>query len=484
MTKSILIVFSIVLIMFSGGSAQAGFGKVDISYRGEINYFSRFRMEKWDLAIRDNSLGNKAFKKGEMVNNMLLGILEIEANSDPFTLFFRGEAFYDQVFDDSNLYSHDIRTHAAYDAEPLDLYLETKLRTFTARVGRQVVQWGQSIAPIEAVAVNVINPYDLRKATAPGYTTRDYQIPTAMAWASYEPVSGLSFEGVYSVDFDPRKGMPVVGTFGSFTDILGYGTVDTTSGIQIVDNRPKNWEDMKEYGFAVKKTFPSLNNFELGLYYYKHFNRAAILNFNFSTFALDENYDKIDMYGLGFSQAIDAFDLFIQLGGEIAYRPNDLIQLDQPLLGPGGASAGGWEECGTTTWNLSFMRLFSDVFPFTPWTFGSTVTGEVFGKVNMDYDDYTPFTNDWKNSYWYNVSVPFTSSDMLDNWTVSFGFNFRGALHKKQNSLHNQSFTVSGKYGNDWSVLWGYYLKGGAWQDSGSATPDRDEMVLKLTYYF
>ena len=484
MKKLCAIMFSVFFCMAVASEVHAGFGKVDLNYKGEITYTTRFRVEKQDPDLINQCLANQVFEKGDSVNNMLLGLLEIEASSDPFTVFFRGEAFYDKVFDDSHLYDHEIRSHAAYDADILDLYLEGVYDTLTVRVGRQIVQWGQSIAPIEAVAVNVVSPYDLRKATAPGYTFRDYQVPRAMAYAIYEPVLNLAFEGVYSVDFNPRKGVPVVGSFGSFSDLLGYGTVDIYNGLPVVDNRPREWEDMKEYGLAVRKMFPSLNNFELGLYYYRHFNRSAILNFNWNTFSIEKNYDKIDMFGLSFSQAIDAFNLYIQLGGEIAYRPNDLLQMNDPLLGPAGESLGNWEECETVTWNLSFMRAFSDVLAFTPWTFSSVISGEIYGKINLDYEHEKLFYDNWQNSFWYNISVPFESGDMLDNWIITFNVSFRGALHKRQNSLHTQSFTITGKYGDLWSVMVGYYLKAGKWHESGTAIPDRDEAMFKLTYAF
>ena len=67
------------------------------------------------------------------------------------SFFGRGEAFFDEVFADSDDYKGEIRTHAAYNCvDALEYYLEGKYGDFTVRAGRQIVQWGESLAPIFA----------------------------------------------------------------------------------------------------------------------------------------------------------------------------------------------------------------------------------------------------------------------------------------------------------------------------------------------
>ncbi len=48
---------------------------------------------------------------------------------------------------------------------------------------------------------------------------------------------------------------------------------------------------------------------------------------------------------------------------------------------------GGFDEGGVLAWEISGMRLFSDVLSFTPWTFSLATLFEVSGEIILDYKE-------------------------------------------------------------------------------------------------
>ncbi len=466
---------------------------IDILLKGDLTYTLRTRAEKRDPELASLASGDSNFEKGDIVNNKVIGRWELQGNTSHFTLFGRGELFYDDVFNDDR-FSWETRRHAEYNFyDGMEYYLEGRFGTFRFRAGRQVVNWGESIAPVFAVAVNTISPFFGSKVAAAGYTFRDYQVPTHLLWLNYEATPTISLEAVWQPDFDPRYAMPVVGTYGSFSDAFGFGQDGSVD-----DRRPKRFKDQQQGGVALPKVFPSLANLELGLYYYHHLDRSPSLNFDLKTMSRPvATYEEINMYGLSFSQRIEAWDLGLQLNGELAYRPNDTLQRDLIVLSPFLAHQlglrpgdslgpiGGFERGKTLNWVLGGSRLFSDVLRFTPWVFTLTSFFEFYGSVNLDYDEEENFS-DPNDTYYYFVSLPLSSADLIDNSTVTLGFDATGNLHQEQRSLHRLSGSLKLKYGDHIEALVGYdWILGRPKENVGpNNLSDRDQFTFTLTWYF
>lgn len=500
-------VFSSPLDIFENPLAWQFGGKFNVNLKGELTYTARWRMDEPDDALVDGSSGNANFDRYDLTNNKASTRLELEAGALNYTLFAGGEVFYDRVFTDKDRFNEETRDYAENNAEILDLYVEASFSKVLFRLGRQIVQWGESIAPVNAVAVNTVSPFHGIKATSAGYSTRDYQVQSLMAWISYEPVMSLSIEGVYNPDFDPRYMLPVAGTFGSPADFMGFGAVDNYGGmIRIIDDRPEDFEDKQQYGVAVRKTFPGLKNLELGAYYYHHLNRTPVMSFSGLEVGLTDpslvnltfSYPEQDMYGFSFSSVIDWLDLGVQAGGELALRPNAPMQLNyyldaleatilsvagQPTRAGESLPLGGYEETRVVYWDINFLHVLDYNMPFFGWVMTTSPIIEFYGLINTEYEEHK-FVDPDEKSYMM-MMLDFTTYEMLDNWKTSLRMTYMDTLYEERYTEYQYRLGIDLKYGDNVSLIAEYTWKmGDIDQFVRLNTSDRDDFTFQVTYYF
>ncbi len=466
----------------------------NLNLRGEMTYALKLRTETQARRFVDPRSpyyvsGDANFLKGEVGNNAFIGIAEVIIDSKNITFFGRVVGLLDTIYFDDDRFNTETRQHAAYNiTDGLEFYLEGRWGNFTTRWGRQIVQWGESMAPIWAPGVNVVSPFFVQRVQSAGFTMRSWQVPTLIAWGGYELSENVSLELVWAPEFDPRFFMPVVGTFQSPADILGFGVESDF----VVDLRPADWVDQQQGGAAIRTVIPQLGNMEFGIYYYHYLSRWPMMNMpEIFPPEMFIEWPELDLIGISFSQAIQNWGLNVQVGGEFTYRWNEPMQLET-IASPFIASVsgldrgvGGYERSNTLSWDLNAMKMMFDVFDFTPWTFMLTPIIEFYGKLNLDYDEATLFLDPQATAY-YVLQLPFTCSDIIDNTRLDIGMSFMGGLHRQRNELHTLGFTAGAKYGNSWEVLFGYNVAiGNAEQDpQGQFMWDRDNFVFKLTYYW
>jgi len=486
MTKRIVsVIYILTIVVFLPTLTQAydfTFGEnVFLEIKGDVTYTAKFRMEEPSPVLVDESYGNSNFEKYDLVNNR--GVARMEVTLDvPYTTFFgRFEAFYDNVFQDDDKYppGTDIdlaKEYAAAGVEAKEYYADFNIDRLTLRVGKQIVEWGELLAPVYARGVSVINMYDMPKVGTAGYTARDYKVPVMSGWLSYELTDNLSVEGVYSQDFEPRYGVPVVGTFSSFVDALGWG--GPTMGLE--EQRPTDASDQRQYGAAARMVFPFLREFELGAYWAHYIDSMPFIDISQGVIT----YEELDMYGLSFSQAFEALWGF-QLYGELSYRPEAPAQLSMDIGGQPKPIA-GIEKVRTLNWGFGGSMMLSDFFDFTPWTVTFSPILEFYGGNNLDYDETKNFKIPESTTY-YIGSFGFSSVDMVDNTVLSLNFTLTGALHSEENSFYGLATTLKARIGDNIELMAGYDIKGG---DEEKALeypgwiPDRDALTLGFTWYF
>jgi hypothetical protein len=290
-----------------------------LEIKGDVTYSVRWRMENPDPDLKEDSMGNSNFDRGDRVNNKAISRMEAFFDAPYVSLFGKFEAFYDDVYTDDDLYPEetDIATakdHAEKDVVAKEYFVDLHSDRTTLRVGKQIVEWGELAAPVFAPGVNVMNMYDGTRVGAAGYTLRDYKVPAESAWLITALTDDLSVEAVYSRDFEPRNIVPVVGTFGSFIDQLGFG-----GPTALEDKRPRDSGDMEQYGAAVRSLFPSLGNLELGFYFADYLN-----SFPMNDLAKNQTtYEGTAMYGITFSRVVNEWQVY----GELTYRPAHPAQI-------------------------------------------------------------------------------------------------------------------------------------------------------------
>ena len=453
-----------------------------LELKGDLTYSVKYRVENPDSELVEDSMGNSNFDKGDLVNNKIIGRTEAYFDAPYVTLFGRFEAFYDDVYGDDDMYPEgtDVdtaRDHSETDIVAKEYYFDLHSEKTTLRVGKQIVEWGELAAPVFAPGVNVMNMFDGTRVGAAGYTVRDYKVPAESAWLITEITSELAVEAVYSRDFEPRNIVPVVGTFGSFVDQLGFG-----GPTALEDMRPQSSKDQEQYGAAIRTVFPYMANLELGLYYADYLNPFPMNDL----FTNQTTYEKTKMYGFTLSRVLKEWQVY----GEFTYRPNHPAQLT--LESFGGAPLGGFEEVRTFHWGVGGMKIFSDFFPSAPFTVSFTPLIEIYGGKNLDYDDLDSINNEFKipeDTAYYLASFDFNTPNMIDNTVFSVTTAFSGALHSEENSFHSLGTTLRARIGDHIELMLGYDLKLGNTDKAGlfdypGFIPDRDAVSLGFTWYF
>ena len=453
-----------------------------LEIKGDATYSIRYRVENPDPDLKQDSKGNSNFDKGDLVNNKVIGRIEAYLDAPFITLFGRFEGFYDDVYGDDDLYPEGTdldtaRDHSEKDIVVREYYFDFHSERTTFRVGRQIVEWGEMAAPVFAPGVNVLTLYDGTRVGAAGYTVRDYKVPSESAWLIREINSDLAVEAVYSRDFDPRNIVPVVGTFGSFIDQLGFG-----GPTFLEDKRPRSSRDMEQYGAALRKIFPSFDNLEIGLYYASYLNPFPINDLSKNQIT----YEETDMYGFTLSRVFKEWQVY----GEFTYRPDNPEQLT--LENFGGAPLGGFEDVSRFNWGIGGMKIFSDFFPSMPFTVTFTPLIEFYGGINLDYDDLDDPAlayNVAESTAYYLATFDFNTPDMIDNTVFSFNMAFSGALHSEENSFHSIGTTIRARIGDHMEVMLGYDIKLGNTDKAGlfdypGYIPDRDAVSMAFTWYF
>ncbi len=454
-----------------------------LEVKGDLTYSLKYRVETPDDDLKEDSMGNSNFDKWDVANNKIIGRMETTFDAPYVTIFGKFEAFYDDVYTDDDMYPegtdiHVAKDHAATYAEALEYYIDLHTDSTTLRVGRQIVEWGELAAPIFAQGVNVLNMYDGTKVGAAGYSIRDYKVPTEAAWLITEVNNNTSVEVFYSRDFEPRNTVAVVGTFGSFLDQLGWG-----GPTLLDDKRPRDSEDMEQYGAAIKTIFPSLSNLEVGFYHAHYLHMMAMMDL--SKFQM--TYEDLDMWGVTLTRVVSNWQVY----SEFTYRPDQPAQLNLDSFG--GIPVGGFQDVRTFNWGFGAMNLITDIFSSSPYTVQFTPMIEVYGGINLDYDDLDD--NDLlsfdtpEHTAYYMASFTFRTADMIDNTVLTFTSAFTGALHKEENSFHSIGNTLTARVGNNMEFMLGYDIKLGDTDKAGlfdypGAVPDRDAVTLGFTWYF
>lgn len=253
-----------------------------------------------------------------------------------FSGFVRGTFFFDQVNNDF-IESHPNTTYQPANtrrdseasdtvgtrAELLDAYLNAYLpipytgSELALRIGRQVVNWGESTTLV-ANSINSISPPSLVRLQLPGSDLKELFTPVPLIFGNVNLTDNITLEAFYQWDWVPVEVGPP-GTFLSTSDIAGGGEyamlsfgkapedpdrMSTAAGVTALlsdssrtllrgaDRRPR---DGGEYGFAMKSFLPNFNNgTELAFYYMNYHSRFPIASLT----AADASSCRDDVAGI------------------------------------------------------------------------------------------------------------------------------------------------------------------------------------------
>ena len=326
---------------------------------------------RWSV---NNDDGNLNYPNGgDLVSNTIKFTSEIDLRWRNFGTFTRFTGFYDFENSDQDFLSKEADERVGSDLRLLDLYVwgehEVGDRFLNWRLGRQVVSWGESTF-IQG-GLNVINPVDVSRLRVAGAELKEAFEGVNMLWGTIDLTPSLSLEALYMFEYreiipDPAGayfGTNDIATPGGSYAMLGFGTTpqpvinpDLYQEVCVQGNfggsdsplppaalapicfgatfpREKDRlpSDSGQFGVALRWFVESLNSTEFGFYFLNYHSRLPLLSgqsvssqFPISGQIWVEYPEDIQLWGASFNSNIGTW----ALAGEVSYRPNAPLQID------------------------------------------------------------------------------------------------------------------------------------------------------------
>ena len=290
--------------------------------------------------------GTLNYEKNDIFTNVVKGTMDLELVWGNSGLFARGSAFYDyEIMDEDPAYVDYIdetKDAAGSGYDLLDAFVwhnfEVGNTPISARLGRQVVSWGESTF-IQG-GINSINPVNASAARKPGVEVKEILLPVSMAYANLGLTDDLTLEVFYQLEWEKTR-PDSCGTFFSTTDIVADGCGPVfLSGVSDQNLLNEQYEDGKaipvtertapddpsddgQYGLALRWYSEALGDTEFGFYHMNIHARlpaasivvtdAGVKN---STYHI-EYVEDVQISGLSFSRGTESG---WSIGGEVSLR--------------------------------------------------------------------------------------------------------------------------------------------------------------------
>ncbi|HRH85297.1 MAG TPA: DUF1302 family protein [Rubrivivax sp.] len=246
------------------------------------------------VAVGDD--GNLNYRKGDVVSAPATWLSDLELRyRNQYGVFVRARGWYDYELNQggvphghmNNGYVPGARLNDAnmYRAEQfdgvqlLDAYVygnwDLGDNRFSARLGRQVVNWGEGLL---YTGINAFNPLNLAALGRPGGRPEDALIPVGRLWGSFITREGLNIEAFYTYDWE-RSTIPPCGTIAGLIDSqANRGCYGANIAVPLPDRAqyllgiwapvipPIDGRKSGQWGVAARYFVEPLNT-EFGIYY-------------------------------------------------------------------------------------------------------------------------------------------------------------------------------------------------------------------------
>lgn len=437
----------------SAGAVQALPFQLENGWEGEWNTTlsvgSQWRAENQDKALYSGAngallgksggtggsvdAGNLNYDKGDRVSTIAKFVTDLSLRNGDMGGLVRVKGWYDEALKDE-----DVNFGSAgngYRKKPLNDDGYADLQKFSGvylldayayntyyfddtpvqvRLGRQVVNWGES-AYIQGI--NQINPLDVPALRRPGTELKEALIPVWMGYVNIGLPAGISMEAFYQLKYESTA-IEGCGHYWSVTEsaigqdfgdcqvgtLLG-GTNPSSptkiaAGAYLPEVKGKDPRDSGQWGVAFRFPLDALDG-ELGVYYMNYHSRTPYLGMRSTGSAALTAFpnagtpgaiarnaqgqfvgpsweypEDIRLYGLSFTTTLGGWSI----GSELSYSPNQPAQingadlLNGALTGVGPAGellqavkvqsapfTAGWDRYEKTQFQVNGVNVFPNV---------------------------------------------------------------------------------------------------------------------------
>lgn len=333
----------------AGETIELGDG-LKFDWRLNMTYTLAARVKDRAPALANQSWGNKNFDKGDLTANRLAGMLETKLHKGRTGLVVTASTFYDDVYSRSSingnpLHSETKKYNGGY-TRLLDTYAYTTVNfgeqsRATIRVGRQVVNWGESTFFANIAAAQ--GPFDASKSAVPGTEIKESVLPEDQVAVSLEMTPRWTLLGHWQFGFNETV-LNGVGAYMSTSDVVGPGATCLSVPAPGMCVAPKGRADRPSDGsqWGIGTRYRVTDETEAGLYFLNYNNRNPSVTVapDFSSYHI-RYFDNIQMLAGTMSTT------FGKLSGntELSYRKG------HPVSTP----SNGNQRADILQWNMGGM---------------------------------------------------------------------------------------------------------------------------------
>jgi hypothetical protein len=476
--------------------ADFQWGDYGFFVRGKALYDYRYENQDTDMSranyFTDNSGDGNGQWTTEIFGRPVGGSVGDVARKDfhPDTLDIHGK---DAFFLDAFLYG--------------DFFIGERL--LQARLGRQVVSWGESTF---FQGISGTQSYiDAAAATAPGTEVKEIFLPLGQLYGNLELNESFSLEAYYQYEWKKTR-QAGVGSYWSNADVTGagaerfliiqenvpvLGTLAVPFDI-IREDEPNGTDEESSWGIALRYFME--DGTELGFYRSRYHDKflsvrglteenPALPQLAAFPEALQDFYQQdIDLWGVSFSTLVGD----VQVNGEVSYHEDALpTQETRPTLNPetGRYSTPDFHTGYMTQANLGFLYIIGD----NVLADGMNLVGEgVYVRTNLSPGELLREENismkNTKNAWGYTVGLTLNYKSVLPGLDLDVPLNFKhtpSGIWKTlslQEDAKSANVGVRFKYLNNWRGNLKYTTFWGNKDEHGNH--DRDNISFDITYTF
>lgn len=231
--RSSLVLLSCSLLAAPVGAVQFELGEIEGQFDSALALgvgVSTANPDKLQVAAANGNDGRRNYRSGDVFSTVFKGTHDLELKHDNLGLFVRGTYWYDTAQRDHSQRFKDIddnnRKTSAKTAgfQLLDAFVyhfyDINGEPGSARLGKQVVNWGESIF-IQG-GLNVVNPFNQAALRRPGSEVKDALVPVNLVYMTQNLNEALSFDAFYQLDWEQTQ-LDNCGTFFSGNDFIPEG---------------------------------------------------------------------------------------------------------------------------------------------------------------------------------------------------------------------------------------------------------------------